>query len=170
MRLFVMLLLVTTLVGCSANRLLYNRADTFIRWAADDYVTLTASNERFDQRLDVFWLGIGELPRYREFIVTSLDTLEDGVTLEEAVQYRNRPRSRSISGAIYRAAFSRQRIFQMSRSGLFEGLNVTRPSTQTSVSFVTRRRITPTQQNDDRLGEALNRAAQSRSTFGDSGT
>lgn len=40
MRLFLMLLLVTALVGCSANRLLYNRADTFIRWAADDYVAL----------------------------------------------------------------------------------------------------------------------------------
>ena len=88
MRLFVMLLLVTTLVGCSANRLLYNRADTFIRWAADDYVTLDREQQAaFDQRLDDFlaWHRSEELPRYREFIVTSLDTLDDGVTLEEAV-------------------------------------------------------------------------------------
>ena len=88
MRLFVMLLLVTTLVGCSANRLLYNRADTFIRWAADDYVALDREQQAvFDQRLDDFlaWHRSEELPRYREFIVTSLDTLEDGVTLEEAV-------------------------------------------------------------------------------------
>ena len=88
MRLFLMLLLVTTLVGCSANRLLYNRADTFIRWAADDYVTLDREQQAaFDQRLDDFlaWHRSEELPRYREFIVTSLDTLEDGVTLEEAV-------------------------------------------------------------------------------------
>lgn len=88
MRLFLMLLLVTTLVGCSANRLLYNRADTFIRWAADDYVTLNREQQAaFDQRLDDFlaWHRSEELPRYREFIITSLDTLEDGVTLEEAV-------------------------------------------------------------------------------------
>ena len=88
MRLFLMLLLVTTLVGCSANRLLYNRADTFIRWAADDYVALDSEQQAaFDQRLDDFlaWHRSDELPRYREFILTSLDTLEDGVTLEEAV-------------------------------------------------------------------------------------
>ena len=86
MRLFLMLLLFTTLVGCSANRLLYNRADT--RWAADDYVALDRQQQAaFDQRLDDFlaWHRSEELPRYREFIVTSLDTLEDGVTLEEAV-------------------------------------------------------------------------------------
>lgn len=88
MRLFLMLLLVTALIGCSANRLLYNRADTFIRWAADDYVALDREQQAaFDQRLDDFlaWHRSEELPRYREFIVTSLDTLEDGVTLEEAV-------------------------------------------------------------------------------------
>lgn len=88
MRLFLTILLVTTLVGCSANRLLYNRADTFIRWAADDYVALDREQQAaFDQRLDDFlaWHRSEELPRYRQFIVTSLDTLEDGVTLEEAV-------------------------------------------------------------------------------------
>lgn len=88
MRQFLTLILVTTLVGCSANRLLYNRADTFIRWAADDYVTLNREQQAaFDQRLDDFlaWHRSEELPRYREFIVTSLGTLEDGVTLDEAV-------------------------------------------------------------------------------------
>lgn len=87
-RLTLTLLLIGTLIGCSANRLLYNRADTFIRWAADDYVTLNREQQAaFDQRLDDFlaWHRSEELPRYREFIVTSLDTLEDGVTLEEAV-------------------------------------------------------------------------------------
>lgn len=88
-RLLIFALLCTViLAGCSANRLLYNRADTFIRWAADDYVTLTREQQAaFDQRLDDFlaWHRSEELPRYREFIVTSLDTLEDGVTLEEAV-------------------------------------------------------------------------------------
>ena len=77
-----------SLTGCSANRLLYNQADTFIRWAADDYVDLTREQQVvFDQRLDDFlvWHRNEELPRYREFILTSLATLDGGVTLDEAV-------------------------------------------------------------------------------------
>lgn len=82
--------LVCTLIlaGCSANRLLYNRADTFIRWAADDYVALTRDQQAaFDSRLDGFlsWHRSEELPHYRDFIVNALATLEEGVTLEEAV-------------------------------------------------------------------------------------
>ena len=33
------------LAGCSANRFLYNRADTFVRWAIDDYVDLTSEQQ-----------------------------------------------------------------------------------------------------------------------------
>ena len=82
--------LVCTLIlaSCSANRLLYNRADTFIRWAADDYVALTRDQQAaFDSRLDEFlrWHRSEELPHYRDFIVNALATLEEGVTLEEAV-------------------------------------------------------------------------------------
>jgi len=88
-RLLVLSLLCTlVLAGCSANRLLYNRADTFIRWAADDYVALTRDQQAaFDSRLDEFlsWHRSEELPHYRDFIVNALATLEEGVTLEEAV-------------------------------------------------------------------------------------
>ena len=34
------------LAGCSANRFLYNRADTFVRWAIDDYVDLTSEQQK----------------------------------------------------------------------------------------------------------------------------
>lgn len=88
-RLLVLSLVCTLiLAGCSANRLLYNRADTFIRWAADDYVALTRDQQAaFDSRLDEFlsWHRSEELPHYRDFIVNALATLEEGVTLEEAV-------------------------------------------------------------------------------------
>ena len=88
-RLLVLSLLCTlVLAGCSANRLLYNRADTFIRWAVDDYVALTRDQQAaFDSRLDEFlsWHRSEELPHYRDFIVNALATLEEGVTLEEAV-------------------------------------------------------------------------------------
>ena len=76
------------LAGCSANRFLYNRADTFVRWAIDDYVDLTSEQQKqFDADLDglLDWHRRFELPLYREFIVSSLDALEAGVTIDEAV-------------------------------------------------------------------------------------
>ena len=76
------------LAGCSANRFLYNRADTFVRWAIDDYVDLTSEQQKqFDADLDglLDWHRRDELPLYREFIVSSLDALEGGVTIDEAV-------------------------------------------------------------------------------------
>ena len=76
------------LAGCSANRFLYTRADTFVRWAIDDYVDLTSEQQQqFDEDLDglLDWHRRDELPLYREFIVSSLDALEGGVTIDEAV-------------------------------------------------------------------------------------
>jgi len=80
------------LAGCSANRFLYNRADTFVRWAIDDYVDLTSEQQRqFDADLDglLDWHRRDELPHYRKFIVSSLDALEGGVTIDEAVLISN---------------------------------------------------------------------------------
>lgn len=74
--------------GCSANRFLYNRADTFVRWAIDDYVDLTTEQQKqFDADLDVLldWHRRDELPLYREFIESSLSALDDGVTIDEAI-------------------------------------------------------------------------------------
>jgi hypothetical protein len=76
------------LAGCSANRFLYNRADTFVRWVIDDYVHLTSEQQKqFDADLDglLDWHRRDELPLYRAFIVSSLDALEGGVTIDEAV-------------------------------------------------------------------------------------
>ena len=76
------------LAGCSANRFLYNRADTFVRWTIDDYVDLTSEQQKqFDADLDglLDWHRRDELPLYREFILSSLDALEGGVTIDEAV-------------------------------------------------------------------------------------
>ena len=82
-------LLLTSLVGCSANRLIYNRADTFVRWAVDDYVSFDREQQAaFDSRLDDFlsWHRREELPRYRLFILKSMSALDNGVTLDEAVE------------------------------------------------------------------------------------
>ena len=86
------------LAGCSANRFLYNRADTFVRWTIDDYVDLTSEQQKqFDADLDglLEWHRRDELPLYRDFIVSSLDALEGGVTIDEAIL---------ISGGIDEAA------------------------------------------------------------------
>ena len=83
-----LLVLAFVLAGCSANRFLYNRADTFMRWVMDDYVDLTSEQQQqFDEDLDglLDWHRREELPIYREFIVSSLDALEGGVTIDEAV-------------------------------------------------------------------------------------
>ena len=89
LRLLVTLLASTlVLAACSANRFLYNRADTFVRWAIDDYVDLTVEQQKqFDADLEglLDWHRRDELPLYRKFIVSSLDALEGGVTIDEAV-------------------------------------------------------------------------------------
>ena len=87
-RLVAGLLALALLVGCSANRFLYNRADTFVRWAVDDYVDFTSEQQqRFDDNLDVLldWHRQAELPQYREFIFVSIAALDDGVTIDEAI-------------------------------------------------------------------------------------
>ena len=93
-----LLVLAFVLAGCSANRFLYNRADTFVRWAINDYVDLTSEQqEQFDADLEELlnWHRRDELPLYREFIFSSLDALEGGVTIDEAIL---------ISGSIDEAA------------------------------------------------------------------
>jgi hypothetical protein len=50
-----MLCLATVLMGCSANRFIYNRADTFVRWVVDDYVDLNRDQQAaFDTQLQQF--------------------------------------------------------------------------------------------------------------------
>ena len=83
-----MLLAATVLAGCSANRSIYNRADTFVRWVVDDYVDLNRDQQAaFDTDLQQLldWHRRDELPQYRQFIVSSCYALGDGVTLQEAV-------------------------------------------------------------------------------------
>ena len=62
-----LLVVAFVLAGCSANRFLYNRADTFVRWALDDYVDLKSEQKKqFDEDLDdlLDWHRREELPLY----------------------------------------------------------------------------------------------------------
>ena len=81
------ILVVTVLSGCSANRFLYNRLDTFVNWWIDDYVVFSGEQqEAFDTGLSsvLRWHRYDELPRYRTIIAKSVIALEGGVTLAEA--------------------------------------------------------------------------------------
>ena len=81
------LLILTVLSGCSANRFLYNRLDTFVNWWIDDYVALSVEQQvAFDAGLSsvLQWHRYDELPRYKTIIEESLVALEGGVTLAEA--------------------------------------------------------------------------------------
>ena len=81
------LLILTVLSGCSANRFLYNRLDTFVNWWIDDYVALSVEQqEAFDAGLFsvLQWHRYDELPRYKTIIEESLTALEGGVTLADA--------------------------------------------------------------------------------------
>lgn len=81
------LLILTVVSGCSANRFLYNRLDTFVNWWIDDYVALSVEQQvAFDAGLSsvLQWHRYDELPRYKTIIEESLVALEGGVTLAEA--------------------------------------------------------------------------------------
>jgi hypothetical protein len=112
----VMLCMATVLVGCSANRFIYNRADTFVRWVIDDYVDLNRDQQvAFDTQLQQLldWHRRDELPQYRQFIVSSRDALGDGVTLQEAVAI-----SESIEAAADRMQIRLVDLLLLSAEGL----------------------------------------------------
>ena len=111
-----MLLAATVLAGCSANRFIYNRADTFVRWIVDDYVDLNRDQQvAFDTHLQQFlgWHRRDELPQYRQFIVSSRHALGDGVTLQEAVAI-----SESIEAAADRMQIRLVDLLLLSAEGL----------------------------------------------------
>ena len=109
-------LVVVVLTGCSANRFIYNRADTFVRWIVDDYVDLNRDQQvAFDAHLQQFldWHRRDELPQYRQFIVSSRHALDDGVTLQEAVAI-----SESIEAAADRMQIRLVDLLLLSAEGL----------------------------------------------------
>ena len=78
-RLFIILAAALALAACSSTTFFYNRLDTFIHWAVDDYVDFDASQEaRFEKELDqlLLWHRREELPRYIE-VLDEIDGLLD---------------------------------------------------------------------------------------------
>jgi len=80
------LLGLASLAGCSGARLAYNKADTLVRWIADDHFALEgAQEEDFNARLEHFhvWHRGEELPRYSVLMTSAGDKLADGLTAAE---------------------------------------------------------------------------------------
>ncbi|MCX7141571.1 MAG: DUF6279 family lipoprotein [Proteobacteria bacterium] len=86
LKIFLLLLVVAGITGCSGLRLAYNNADTVVRWMADDYFTIEgAQEEDFRARLTRFhaWHRNEELPRYSTLLTNAGQKLSDGLTAPE---------------------------------------------------------------------------------------
>jgi hypothetical protein len=67
--------------GCSI-KMMYNNADRFARWAANDYVRMNDAQEAyFDAEVDAlhYWHRTEELPRYADYLSSLPRNLEEGV-------------------------------------------------------------------------------------------
>ncbi len=80
---------VLLLAGCSgALRIVYDNADAFARWKADNYLHLSgADSEELDGRIDAFleWHRAVALPRYAQLAEEAAHRLTDGLSQEDLV-------------------------------------------------------------------------------------
>jgi hypothetical protein len=74
--------------GCSL-KMMYNNADRFARWAANDYIQMDDAQEAyFDGEIDalLYWHRTEELPRYAAYLESLPRDLDQGGATEEEVQ------------------------------------------------------------------------------------
>lgn len=67
--------------GCSV-KMLYNNADRFARWAANDYLQMDAQQEAYfteEVRAIHYWHRTSELPSYAAYLDTLPEQIDDGV-------------------------------------------------------------------------------------------
>jgi hypothetical protein len=88
-RLCAALAAVLLLAGCSgAVRIVYDNADAFARWKADNYLQLSgADSEELDARIDAFheWHRAVALPRYAQLAEEAARRVSDGLSQEDLV-------------------------------------------------------------------------------------
>ncbi len=72
--------------GCSI-KMLYNNADRFARWAANDYIRMNDDQEAYftsEVRAIHYWHRTQELPRYADFLETLPGKVDAGMKEEDA--------------------------------------------------------------------------------------
>ena len=76
------------LAGCSALRIAYDNADTFLRWRATDYLDLRGEAlDDLNERIDAFhaWHRAEALPKYARFAGEAASRVEAGFTPADIV-------------------------------------------------------------------------------------
>jgi len=74
--------------GCSALRLAYDNADTYLRWRAGSFLDLRGdAGEELDERIDAFfdWHRAKALPHYARLSEEAAKRLGDGLSPEDLI-------------------------------------------------------------------------------------
>src|SRR6267143_3860011 len=88
LRLSVILVALSLLAACSAVRLAFDHADTWLRWRAADYLDVHgAEAEELDKRIDAFheWHRARALPKYARLSEETARRLGGGLSREDIV-------------------------------------------------------------------------------------
>jgi hypothetical protein len=84
----VILVTLSLLAGCSAIRLAYDHADTWLRWRAGNYLEVHGEQaDELDERIDAFhdWHRARALPKYARLCEEAARRLGDGLSREDIV-------------------------------------------------------------------------------------
>jgi len=76
------------LSGCSALRLAYDNADTYLRWRAGNFLDLRGdAGDELDERIDSFfdWHRAKALPHYARLSEEAAKRLDDGLSPEDLI-------------------------------------------------------------------------------------
>ncbi|HXM81738.1 MAG TPA: DUF6279 family lipoprotein [Burkholderiales bacterium] len=88
LRLGVILVALSLLAGCTAVRLAYDHADTWLRWRAGNYLDVHGeAADELDERIDAFhdWHRAKALPKYANIAEEAARRLGDGLSREDIV-------------------------------------------------------------------------------------
>ena len=95
--LILLLLLVSLVAGCSALRLGYRNADTYLAWRADEYFDLeTRQKNDFNARIErlLAWHRYEQLPEYAVFLSTAIARAQPGLKQDDIVWFVDGIRTR----------------------------------------------------------------------------
>ena len=87
-RLLAALVVAALLAGCSAVRLAYDNADSYLRWRAGAYLDVHGdAADELDERIDAFldWHRVKALPQYARLSDEAARRLDDGLSHDDAV-------------------------------------------------------------------------------------
>jgi hypothetical protein len=74
------------LAGCSAIRVAYDNADTFVRWRATSYLDVSGeASDELDERIDAFhaWHRANAVPQYAKLAAETARRLADGLSPQD---------------------------------------------------------------------------------------